>query len=95
MKSLRGMSGPDMGRKPKLHYGKEVRQVKVSVINSHEHKLRRLFMTNFLDGKKTYIVAFITAGLAVAQVFGIVVPEYIYTLLGAAGLGSLRVAVTK
>ncbi len=52
-------------------------------------------MTNFLDGKKTYIVAFITAGLAVAQVFGIVVPEYIYTLLGAAGLGSLRVAVTK
>jgi len=70
-------------------------QVKVFVINTHEHKLRRLFMTNFLDGKKTYLVALVVAGLAVAQVFGIVVPEYIYTLLAASGLGALRVAVTK
>jgi hypothetical protein len=70
-------------------------QVKVSVINRNEHKLRRLFMTNFLDGKKTYIVALVAVGLAVAQVFGIVVPEYVYTLLAAGGLGALRVAVTK
>jgi hypothetical protein len=70
-------------------------QVEVSVINRSEHKLRRLFMTNFLDGKKTYLVAIIAAGLAVAQVFGIVVPEYVYTLLAAGGLGALRVAVTK
>ena len=52
-------------------------------------------MTNFLDGKKTYIVALVAVGLAVAQVFGIVVPEYVYTLLAAGGLGALRVAVTK
>jgi hypothetical protein len=69
-------------------------QAKVFVINTHEHKLRRLFMT-FLDGKKTYLVALVVAGLAVAQVFGIVVPEYVYTLLAASGLGALRVAVTK
>jgi hypothetical protein len=49
----------------------------------------------YLEGKKTYLVAIIAAGLAVAQVFGIVVPEYIYTLLAAGGLGALRVAVTK
>jgi len=52
-------------------------------------------MTNFLDGKKTYIVAFITAGFAFAQAMGYVVPEYVYTLLAASGLGALRVAVTK
>jgi len=52
-------------------------------------------MTNFLEGKKTYIVALVAAGLAVAQVLGIVVPEYVFTILGACGLGALRVAVSK
>jgi len=52
-------------------------------------------MSTFLEGKKTYIVAIVTAGLAFAQCMGYVVPEYVYTLLAAAGLGALRVAVTK
>ena len=54
-----------------------------------------LIMPTFLKGKKTYIVALTVAGLAVAQALGITVPVYIYTLLSAAGLGTLRVAVTN
>lgn len=52
-------------------------------------------MTDLLSGKKTYIVALITAGLAFAQAMGYVIPEYVYTLLAASGLGALRIAVTK
>ena len=49
----------------------------------------------FLKGKKTYIVALVAALLAAAQVLGFSIPFYIYTLLSAAGLGSLRVAVSN
>jgi hypothetical protein len=49
----------------------------------------------FLKGKKTYIVALVVAGLAAAQVLGITIPFYVYTLLSAAGLGSLRVAISN
>jgi hypothetical protein len=49
----------------------------------------------FLSGKKTYIVAVYVAGLAVAQFLGYEIPEYVYALAGAAGLGTLRVAVSK
>lgn len=52
-------------------------------------------MANLLNGKKTYIVALITAGLAFAQAMGYVVPEYVYTLIAASGLGALRVAVSN
>lgn len=89
--NLNGVSGPDtIG----IFVGKQMYQAIVSDINSCDLRKRRKIMT-FLDGKKTYLVALIAAGLAVAQVFGVVVPEYVYTLLAAGGLGALRVAVTK
>ena len=51
----------------------------------------------FLDGKKTYIVmigALVIAGL---QIFGVIgtVPEYVWTLLGALGLGAIRSSIDK
>jgi len=52
-------------------------------------------MKNFLNGKKTYIVALVTACIAASQVMGYIIPEYVYTLLAAAGLGGLRVAITN
>ncbi len=57
---------------------------------------------DFLSGKKTYIVAFITAATALYQVLGPIfhigdgtVPEWIYGLEGALGLGAMRVAIGK
>ena len=50
---------------------------------------------SFLDGKKTYIAAAVTAVLAGAQALGYDVPHWIYGILGAFGLTSLRAAVTK
>lgn len=49
----------------------------------------------FLDGKKTYLVALTVAVLAGLQAYGIAVPEYVYAILGALGLGSVRAAVSK
>lgn len=49
----------------------------------------------FLQGKKTYIVAGICAATAAAQALGYTVPDWIYAVEGAFGLGALRVAVTK
>jgi hypothetical protein len=44
----------------------------------------------FLEGKKTYFIA-ITAGiLAGLQAYGIVIPNYVYAILNALGLGALR-----
>lgn len=48
-----------------------------------------------INGNKTYAVAVLAAAAAVAQAFGYTIPEYVWTLLGAAGLGSVRHAVTK
>lgn len=47
----------------------------------------------FLEGKKTYIIAFVTFALAGVQALGYVVPDYVYGVLGALGLGSLRAGV--
>lgn len=49
----------------------------------------------FLDGKKTYVIAIIAAATAAAQALGYTVPDYIYAIEAALGLGALRVAVTK
>ena len=49
----------------------------------------------FLSGKKTYLVALIAAVTAGAQVLGYVVPDWMYTLEAALGLGALRVAVAR
>jgi hypothetical protein len=48
-----------------------------------------------LDGKKSYLVAIAVASIAGAQALGYQVPEWVYALLGAAGLGSVRSAIDK
>lgn len=50
---------------------------------------------SFLSGKKTYLVAIIAAITAAAQALGYTVPEFVYAIEAALGLGALRVAVTR
>ena len=47
----------------------------------------------FLNGKKTYIVAALVTMTAFAQALGYEIPEWVYTLETAAGLGAIRVAI--
>lgn len=49
----------------------------------------------FLDGKKTYIIAAVAAATALSQALGYPIPDWVYTLEGAAGLGAVRVAISK
>ena len=49
----------------------------------------------FLKGKKTYITAAVTGGVAAAQVLGVEVPAGVLTLLGAFGLYSVRSAISR
>lgn len=46
-----------------------------------------------LKGKKTYLVALLAAAGAVSQVLGYHIPEFVWPLLGAAGLGAVRSAI--
>lgn len=48
-----------------------------------------------IEGKKSYIVAFLTALLGLVQAFGIVVPEWLLFILAGLGIGTLRHAVSK
>ena len=48
-----------------------------------------------LNGKKSYIVAVIVAGVALLTAFGVEVPDWVYGILGAFGLGFLRAGVKK
>lgn len=52
-------------------------------------------MLSFFKGKKTYLAAGLAGVAAVAQALGHPVPEYVFILLGAAGLGSVRAAVGR
>jgi hypothetical protein len=49
----------------------------------------------FLNGKKTYVIAFVAAASAAAQALGYTIPDWAYTIEAAFGLGALRVAVAK
>lgn len=49
----------------------------------------------FLSGKKTYIIAGVTFILAGLQAIGYPIPEYVYALLGACGVATVRAAVGK
>jgi len=49
----------------------------------------------FLDGYKSFIVAVTVGILAGLQSYGIVIPEYVYAILGALGLGTIRHAISK
>lgn len=50
---------------------------------------------DFLNGKKTYIVAALTGAFAVADALGYPVPEYVYGILASAFGISIRHAVSK
>ena len=49
----------------------------------------------WLQGKKTYIIAVLIALGAGAISLGYVVPEWVWLILGAAGLGGIRSALDK
>lgn len=48
---------------------------------------------SFLDGKKTYIVAIVGGILGIITAMGHPIPEYVYVILGALGLGAVRSAI--
>ena len=50
---------------------------------------------NFLQGKKTYLIAIVIGVGAAAQALGYVIPEWVYALLGALGLGAVRSGIEK
>jgi hypothetical protein len=52
-------------------------------------------IVNLLNGKKTYVIAVIAAATAAAQALGYTIPDWLYPIEGALGLGALRVAVGK
>ena len=47
----------------------------------------------WLQGKKTYIIAGLAGVAVVLQLIGIVIPEFVWTLLAIAGLGAVRSAI--
>jgi len=49
----------------------------------------------YLSGKKTYIIALLVGVGAVLVQLGIVIPEWAWGILGAAGLASVRDAISK
>lgn len=50
---------------------------------------------NWLDGKKTYIVAALIGIGAGLEAYGIMIPEFVFMVLGALGLGAVRAGVKK
>jgi branched-subunit amino acid transport protein len=52
-------------------------------------------MLAMLEGKKTYIIAFLGAALTLVMEFGIEIPPVVLQVLGFLGLGALRAGVTK
>jgi hypothetical protein len=52
-------------------------------------------MWKWLSGKKTYLVAATTFVLGGLSASGVTVPMWVYSLLAAAGLGTLRAGVGK
>jgi len=49
----------------------------------------------WLEGKKTYLIAFVAACVGLAQAFGVEIPEWLGYVLGAAGISTLRAGITK
>jgi hypothetical protein len=52
-------------------------------------------MLAIFSGKKTYIVAVLAAAAAAATALGVVIPDAVFVLLGAAGLGAVRSAIGR
>jgi hypothetical protein len=55
------------------------------------------FDGGWIGGKRTYVIAALAAATATAaaQALGYAIPDWVYALEGALGLGALRVAVSK
>lgn len=48
-------------------------------------------LISVLEGKKTYLVALLAGALGLYQALsGVAVPEYVYLILSALGLGAVR-----
>ena len=52
-------------------------------------------IVQFLKGKKSYIVAAVTFVIGGLQAVGYPIPEWVFPLLGAAGLSTLRSGMIK
>jgi uncharacterized membrane protein YkgB len=52
-------------------------------------------MIEWLKGKKTYIIAVIIGVVATLNYLGVVIPEYVWGILAAFGLGFLRAGIKK
>jgi hypothetical protein len=52
-------------------------------------------LLKLIDGKKTFIVSGLAVAIAALQIFGVVIPEYLWQILGAVGLASVRDALNK
>ena len=52
-------------------------------------------LDKLLQGKKTYIVAILIGVIAGLQAYGIVIPDYVFAILGALGLGAVRSGINK
>lgn len=52
-------------------------------------------MLEFLQGKKTYIVAILVGIVGILQWVGVEIPEAVWTILSAFGLGAVRSALKK
>ena len=57
--------------------------------------MRLDMLDSILAGKKTYLTAALIAAGAVANALGYPIPEYVWAILAAFGLGSVRAAVGK
>jgi len=76
---------------------KFLEEVKLKRKNAKKEKIMGVINTivdlyKMLEGKKTLIVAFLIALFALLTAFGVVIPEWVYLLTSALGLGALRVA---
>lgn len=52
-------------------------------------------VVEFLNGKKTYIVVLAVVLTAGAQALGYSIPEWVYAIEGALGIGAIRVGITN
>jgi hypothetical protein len=50
-------------------------------------------LLEWIDGKRTYLVAILTGIFGVLAAFGITVPEFVYVILAAFGLTFVRAAI--
>ena len=52
-------------------------------------------MLQALEGKKSYIIGFVGAAVALAQAFGVEIPPVVLQVLGFLGVASLRSAIAN